>query len=144
MTIEALLYPISDALQVNLQFHAKGKTLTGHAERQVKIGKDTTFPVKLDIVSSFVNKAGAQAGALAHVAGHLYLLMCHKLDSRAVSCYLVDSSRLGLKRLQMVDCLPHDSTIRDAVRQLKPGITASFSRTAMAGAWQPLTLPDNL
>lgn len=142
--MESLLYPISDALQMDLDYRAKGKVLAGQMNRDVKLDKDVTFPVKLSAVASFVNKKEAQAGVLCHVAGHLYVLMCHKLDTRAVSCYLVDSSRLGLKRLQMVDCLPHGTTIREAVKQLRPGITASFSRKAMAADWQPLTLPQEL
>lgn len=139
-SIDQLLYPIADALQMD--FTMKKWRLYGEAEVDLDLIAGIPIKAKTAIVSSVVDEQYSTVGVILKVIGNLYIAMINDDRVKQLTFLVVDGVKAGFNdkfdkdgRLPMLDKLGQNWSRKKFYSIIAPGVRATFTRPSVANDW---------
>ncbi len=137
MAFQKLLYPIADALKMELKHNDKYE-VQGECKVQIP-GTPLTLPMKVE--ASFYDKDQSTAGVLCKTKGKLWVLVSYNQSTDRLSCAIVNSDKLShVPSTSMAPFLKPTASLLKVWGYLKPGLVKVFYRSAKEANWHEQAL----
>lgn len=144
-TLEQLLNPIADALQLDMEF--KGGFLYGEQELEGVIDNQLIpgIPIlgQFRIVDSVVDDYYGVMGVIAKVGGSLYLALINDDRAMKLTLFVVDGKKANINqkiqkngRLGSLDRLDGHWSRKKFYSVIAPGVKATFTRSSVENDWE--------
>lgn len=139
--IDYLLYPIADALQMDMDL--KNSTLYGETEIDFNILEGIPVRAKIRIVDSVVDAYVGTVGVILKVTGHLYLAMINDDRCKQLTFFSVDGVKAGFNekfakngRLNTLDQFKGQWSRKKFYAMIAPGVRATYIRPSVDNKWE--------
>jgi len=139
--IDQLLYPIADALQMDLQL--VNGVVQCEQKMDLELIDGIPIVVKMRVVDSIIDLQWGTVGIILKVAGSLYLAMINDDKRKELTFFLVDGGKAGFTnkfnkngRLKIMSKWNGVWSRKKFYSAIAPGVKATFTRPSVSSTWK--------